>query len=95
MAKHLDETWLHSLAGPKGVSVIEPMAPETAYNLVVDDFHTYFVGESRLLVHDNTCPRPTTAIAPGLPRDAAADEEGFAADVVAKAPAAAVNAAVK
>ena len=84
MAKHLDETWLHSLDGPKGVSVIEPMAPETAYNLVVDDFHTYFVGASRLLVHDNTCPRPTTAIAPGMPGEAAADEKA-AADVMANA----------
>jgi hypothetical protein len=94
MAKHLDETWLHSLDGPKGVSVIEPMAPEPAYNLVVDDFHTYFVGDSRLLVHDNTCPRPTTAIAPGLPGKVAADEDPGAADVVANA-APAVNAAVK
>jgi hypothetical protein len=95
MAKHLDETWLHSLEGPKGVSVIEPMAPEAAYNLVVDDFHTYFVGDSRLLVHDNTCPRPTTAIAPGLPAKAAADEDPIAAGVVANAAAPAVNAAVK
>lgn len=25
-----------------------------SYNLVVDGFHTYFVGESRVLVHDNS-----------------------------------------
>jgi hypothetical protein len=77
---------LHSIDGPAELMTLEPLAPaeETeAYNLVVDDFHTYVVGESRLVVHDNTCPRPTTAIAPGLHREAAADEEGFAADVVA------------
>jgi hypothetical protein len=37
-----------------------------AYNLEVGQFHTYFVGESRLLVHDNTCPQPTTNIMPGV-----------------------------
>ena len=26
---------------------------ELSDNLVVDDFHTYFVGDSRVLVHDN------------------------------------------
>jgi len=65
MAKFLEETWLHSVDGPKGVSLIEPGAPQPAYNLIVDEFHTYFVGQSRLLVHDNTCPRPTLAGIPG------------------------------
>ncbi len=38
------------------------------YNLVVADFHTYFVGESRILSHDNTRRRPTSALLPGLQR---------------------------
>ena len=32
---------------------------EEAYNLVVADFNTYFVGESGVLVHDNTPRTPT------------------------------------
>ena len=39
-----------------------------AYNLEVGQFHTYFVGESRLLALDNTCPLPTTNILPGVSR---------------------------
>ncbi len=37
-----------------------------AYNLEVGQFHTYFVGESRVLVHDNTCPQPTINTLPGV-----------------------------
>lgn len=36
-----------------------------AHNLIVGEYHTYFVGNSRLLVHDNNCPLPTTATVPG------------------------------
>ena len=32
---------------------------EATYNLIVADFHTYFVGNSRLLSHDNTICVPT------------------------------------
>ena len=35
------------------------------YNLVVDEFHTYFVGQTRLLAHDRTCPAPNPASLPG------------------------------
>ncbi len=39
----------------------------SAYNLVVDGFHTFFVGTARVLVHDNTLfGRPYAAV-PGLP----------------------------
>ncbi len=44
---------------------MKELAEETAYNLVVGEYHTYFVGEGRLLVHDNNCPLPTTATIPG------------------------------
>jgi len=39
-----------------------------AYNLVVEEFGTYFVGKSRLLVHDITCPQP---VAPAMRQKAA------------------------
>ena len=39
---------------------------EFSYNLIVDDFHTYFVGQTRILSHDNTIPKATGAIMPGL-----------------------------
>jgi hypothetical protein len=35
----------------------------------VADFHTYFVGDGRILSHDNTPRNPTNSIVPGLERD--------------------------
>jgi hypothetical protein len=37
-----------------------------AYNLEVGEFHTYFVGASRILVHDIGCPQPTHNVLPGV-----------------------------
>ena len=37
-----------------------------AYNLIVAEFNTYFVGKAGILVHDNTPREPTTATVPGL-----------------------------
>ena len=37
-----------------------------AYNLVVSDFDTYFVGQQRLLVHDNLPLEETAVVVPGL-----------------------------
>jgi len=39
----------------------------SAYNLVVDDFHTFFVGDGRLLVRDNTLFGRPYGRVPGLP----------------------------
>ena len=36
------------------------------FNLVVSDNHNYFVGESRVLSHDNTSRKATTVVAPGV-----------------------------
>jgi hypothetical protein len=61
---------LHTLEGPADLTLLEPLNPNEvteAYNLVVDDFHTYVVGDQRVVVHDNTCPRPVTGKTPGLP----------------------------
>jgi hypothetical protein len=57
---------LHTLHGGIPVSCIEKAPPETTYNLVVDEFHTYFVGDGQLLCHDNELFAPTNAIVPGL-----------------------------
>lgn len=38
----------------KSIKVEKLSKPETTYNFEVEDFHTYFVGESEVLVH-NAC----------------------------------------
>jgi hypothetical protein len=57
---------VHSLGGAVTVDKVEPVADQAAYNLVVDDFNTYFVGLQGILVHDNEFRRPTMALVPGL-----------------------------
>lgn len=37
------------------VKVEELETPETTYNFEVEDFHTYFVGENPVCVHNNKC----------------------------------------
>src|SRR4029453_2534403 len=68
MAKQLQAgDLLHSLGGAVEIESVEPLAREPrAYNLVVDDFNPYFVGQSGLLGHDNEFRKPTRAIVPGL-----------------------------
>ena len=56
---------LHKVAGAAAVSQVGRGPKEAAYNLVVADFNTYFVGKEKLLVHDVTLPAPTTAEVPG------------------------------
>jgi hypothetical protein len=36
------------------------------FNLVVADFHSYFVGEAKILSHDNTVRTPTSMTVPGV-----------------------------
>jgi hypothetical protein len=70
MAKELNEgDLLHSLRGAVRIEQIEPAGEQKAYNLVVDGFNTYFVGQQGLLVHDNEFRKPTRAIVPGLNAD--------------------------
>ena len=69
MAKRLEGgQQLHGIRGGQVIGAIEPAATAKAYNLVVEDFGTYFVGDSGVLVHDNTYRKPTTALTPGLKR---------------------------
>jgi hypothetical protein len=66
MAKHLKaSSRLHSLNGFVEVHAIEQAPIVDCYNLVVDEYHTFFVGESRVLVHDSTCPEAEPASIPG------------------------------
>jgi hypothetical protein len=66
---------LHGLRGPVRVETVEEDKDQRAYNLVVDGFNTYFVGQTGLLVHDNVIRTPTACVLPGLKKSelAAAD----------------------
>lgn len=56
----------HGATGPVRIEAIAQSRTEPAYNLVVADFHTYFVGASRILSHDPTFAQPTDLSVPGL-----------------------------
>ena len=57
---------LHRVTGTTPVDRVEAGPHLRTYNLVVADFSTYFVGRQQVLVHDNTPPRPTATVVPGL-----------------------------
>ena len=57
MSKQLETgVQLYTCAAPVAIDNVEDIDDDQAYNLVVEGFHTYFVGEHRLLVHDNSAP---------------------------------------
>lgn len=57
---------LHRMDGSHPLDLVVPAGDAPAYNLVVDDFHTYFVGQAGWLVHDNRLPVPGNVLLPGL-----------------------------
>lgn len=57
---------VHSVRGSIEITSVESVEDAEVFNLVVDDFHTFFVGERQLLVHDAELPQPTTNILPGI-----------------------------
>lgn len=57
---------LHGASGPARIESVEPGETAETYNVVVADFNTYFVGDSKVFSHDNTVRQPTRAIVPGL-----------------------------
>jgi hypothetical protein len=58
---------VHSLDGALVIDSAERISQKfAAYNLIVQDFGTYFVTEKAILVHDNTGRANTVAIVPGL-----------------------------
>jgi hypothetical protein len=67
MAKQLQPgDGVHTVDGPQTVAENSERVDLPAYNLVVADFSTYFVGNAGILVHDNSLAPPTTALVPGL-----------------------------
>jgi len=60
---------LHTVDGSLPVEEVKSGGEGVTYNLVVADFNTYFVGEEKILSHDNTVRRPTNAIVPGLTKN--------------------------
>lgn len=66
-ARHLSSgAGLHTVGGTVPVNDLGDGWVEPAHNLVVADFHTYFVGQSRILTHDVMPSGPTTTVVPGL-----------------------------
>ncbi len=59
-------THLHAVDGAAEVRSVHPTGVEELHNLVVADFHTYFVTEAKILTHDNTIRQPTKVVVPGL-----------------------------
>jgi hypothetical protein len=59
---------VHTVTGTALVRSVETGPTAETYNLVVADFHDYFVGRSGFLVQDLPMPQPTNAIVPGLGR---------------------------
>ena len=57
---------IHTPTGAVRVEGVADAPQEPTYNLVVDRFHSYFVGESQALVHDVSLSSPTDAVVPGL-----------------------------
>jgi hypothetical protein len=70
----LKARWLesgHAVHGVEGAMAVEKVSEsgvEATYNLEVADFNNYFVGPDKLLTHDVTSRRPTSAVLPGLMR---------------------------
>lgn len=57
---------LHGLERGVMITDLKPGETKRTYNLIVDGFHSYFVGFDHVLVHDNTPCRPTNSVVPGL-----------------------------
>jgi hypothetical protein len=62
------QTLLHTVTGNTPVWSVQKGQTGTAHNLVVADFHTYFVGAKGVLSQDLRAPRPTDQLVPGLLR---------------------------
>jgi hypothetical protein len=62
------QTLLHSVTGNTPVWSARKGNTAETYNLVVADFHTYFVGKTGVLCQDLLIPRGTDSVVPGLPR---------------------------
>jgi hypothetical protein len=61
-----DGATLHGISRSSRIRTLKPDGQGEAYNLVVADFNTYFVGEGGVLSHDVTPRAPTQSIVPGI-----------------------------
>jgi hypothetical protein len=59
---------VHTVTGNTPVLKADKGETAQTYNLVVADFHTYFVGQAGVLCQDLLPPQRTNNIVPGLPR---------------------------
>lgn len=58
---------LHTATGNVEIrEVVEDALPQQTHNLVVDGFHTYFVGPNRVLSYDNSQVKPCLHAVPGF-----------------------------
>lgn len=57
---------VHGAKGSSLVTATEPAAAQPTFNLVVDGHHNYFVGDAKLLTHDNTPRNTTKLVSPGV-----------------------------
>ncbi len=62
------QTMLHTVTGNTPVWSAKQVESAETYNLVVADFHTYFVGKTGVLCQDLLIPHGTNCVVPGLPR---------------------------
>ncbi len=65
---------MHGMLGASVIDAIEEERPVEVYNLVVSNWHNYFVGQQRILVHDNSPLEFVTVSVPGSLEMAAAVE---------------------
>jgi hypothetical protein len=67
MAKELKAgQMLHGVNGPVRIESATQTGEDSCYNLIVADFNSYFVGDVKVLVHDNTMRGPNTIRVPEL-----------------------------
>ncbi len=57
---------LHVVEGTTDIVSVHATGYEQTHNVIVADFHTYFVTEAKILTHDNTIREPTRCAVPGL-----------------------------
>ncbi|QDU94953.1 polymorphic toxin-type HINT domain-containing protein [Lignipirellula cremea] len=60
---------LHGVSGPVRIINAVQTSEEQTYNMIVADFNTYFVGEAKVLSHDNTIREATLSLVPGMPKE--------------------------
>jgi hypothetical protein len=58
----------HGAAGTTPLRRSEPAGVGSVYNLIVADFHSYFVGDALIYSHDITARKPSDLPVPGLAR---------------------------